>query len=144
MDKILIITTPGLFIHIPGIPSFRTPARIDITKLNENIVIMELTKHGIKDFKIKEKESIVREKGIRRFKKEINGENNEFDEIIGNFRKQQESIDRLEFLMKQFLQIPQGQQQIEEIQKKIIDEDKDIENFIPTIDLSKIKLKMKQ
>lgn len=145
MDKILTITIPGLLIEIPGIPPFRTPAIIDITKLNENIVIGELTKQGIKDFIIKEKESVIQEKYIRkmrRFKKETNEEKNEFNEIIENFKRQQESIDKLELLIKQLVQLPHGKQQIEEIQKKINVEE--MEDFIPSIDLTKIKLNIKK
>lgn len=49
---ILDIKQPGFFLQLPGIPPFRTPARVDISKLNVNLVIAELTNHGIEEYVI--------------------------------------------------------------------------------------------
>lgn len=49
---LLIINKPGFIIQIPGLRSIRTPAEIDITKVNTNIVTTYLKQLGINDYKI--------------------------------------------------------------------------------------------
>jgi len=48
----LKIKDKGLMVEIPGLPPTRTPADIDISKLDLNLVITNLRKHGINNYKI--------------------------------------------------------------------------------------------
>ena len=52
---ILTIKQPGLYIRLPGIPPFRTPAKVDITKMNMNILEAELKRSGVEEYEIKKK-----------------------------------------------------------------------------------------
>ena len=51
----LVIKQHGLFINIPSIPPFRTPAEVDISKVPINMVIGEMRKNGIYKYEIKTK-----------------------------------------------------------------------------------------
>ncbi|MCK5604569.1 hypothetical protein KAR91_21960 [Candidatus Pacearchaeota archaeon] len=48
----LMVKHPGLFIDIPGIPTFRSPAEIDITKQDVTMIIAWLRQAGIDDYEI--------------------------------------------------------------------------------------------
>lgn len=48
----LIINQSGLFLTLPGLPSFRTPAEIDITKFDINFIMTEMRRNGINDYNI--------------------------------------------------------------------------------------------
>lgn len=142
MDKILIVKTPGLFINIPGIPSFRTPARINVTKLDENIVIAELKKHGVKDFKIND-EKTLKEKIVKKINDIIKpGFNNE--ELLQRMREHQSSIENIELLLKKFMESRTiGKTEEEKVEFKKPDFDDSVEDFIPSINLKNIKSKIK-
>jgi len=49
---VLNINQPGLFIELPGIAPVRTPAKINITKLDTAIVIRKLASLGVQEYNI--------------------------------------------------------------------------------------------
>ena len=71
----LKIKDKGLMVEIPGLPPTRTPADIDISKLDLNLVITNLRKHGINNYKIVSvigdgiEKTIVAPQVVKRFKK---------------------------------------------------------------------------
>jgi len=67
MRLILCIDTPGYFIDIPGIPSFRTPTKIDVTIPGLNLIISELKKLGIESYTL---ESISKNNDVKVIEKE--------------------------------------------------------------------------
>jgi hypothetical protein len=138
MDKKLIIKKPGLFIDILGIPNFRTPAEVDISKFDENLVRAELRKHNIRDFEIiigniKSK----KDNAIQNITYNYYGNTEELEEII---KKQQDTINNVEKLLKELLSSKVENNEVYKIEKlKKTDDLDDVEDFIPTIDISKIK-----
>jgi len=88
----LKIEDKGFVIDIPGIPSTRTPALIDITKANLNNVITTLRKNGINNYKIysineedvtKPTETIItKSKEIYNDQKDINKRFNRLEKMI--------------------------------------------------------------
>jgi len=48
----LSIKQPGVFVSIPGIPEFRTPANVDISKHDAALIISIMRQHGISDYEI--------------------------------------------------------------------------------------------
>ena len=75
----LLIKTKGMFINIPGLIPFRTPAEVDITKVNINLVISELKKNGIERYRIISDDSISLEKTIDRMIVKRNSVRNNID-----------------------------------------------------------------
>ena len=57
---ILSIKQPGLYINIPGIPPFRTPAEINITKIkNIPMVLSQLKNSGVDEYEIKNSQRLT-------------------------------------------------------------------------------------
>lgn len=52
----LVIRKPGFFINIPGITPFRTPAKIDISRIDIKLIISCLNKNGIIEYEIEDEE----------------------------------------------------------------------------------------
>lgn len=48
----LIINEKGMFVEIPGVSKFRTPAEVDVTKVKLNILVQSLHSCGITDYQI--------------------------------------------------------------------------------------------
>jgi hypothetical protein len=49
---LLKIKTPGHLISIPGLPIFRTPAEVDVSKIDIRVVHMYLVTAGIDEYEI--------------------------------------------------------------------------------------------
>lgn len=160
----LVIKQHGLFINIPSIPPFRTPAEVDISKVPINMVIGEMRKNGIHEYEIKTKDVSILKDNISKLvnksemkKIQVSYEkdgvfitNNLYtnDEILNLVKTQSDTMKNIEDLLTKFLKTNQTRiieketrivEKTPEIpSKKIVDEDID---FIPTIDLSKIKVR---
>ena len=55
----LVIKQPGLFLNLTGVKPFRTPAVVDISKINLNTLRMELKKYGVINYEISEEPRAV-------------------------------------------------------------------------------------
>lgn len=144
----LIIKDKGFFITIPKIAPFRTPAIVNISKLDVNQVLIELRKYGIEDFVIKyepdkkdiQQEQILNYKSKKEEKIFIEKNHNE---IFGK------RIQNIEKLLKELVKNKTSQVIIEKTIinketdsiKKEKEDDFDEDDFIPDIDISNLKLK---
>jgi len=157
----LLIKTKGMFINIPGLIPFRTPAEVDITKVNINLVVSELKKNGIERYKIiYDDDNISLERTINKMIVKRNSlrdnlieieKNDESSEILKSIKTQQKSISKIEDLLKKFLNNDilnsktsyERKRSEEEIiftkPKKKFDDS--VDDFIPSINLENIKLK---
>ena len=109
MNKILIIKTKGLHVNIPGIASFRTPASIDITKVDVNLVNAELEKQGIREFKIIDKPTTFKEKIINKLEAlknfiDPNIQENNTESILKHIKDNQVPLDKVEGVLRQLLE----------------------------------------
>jgi len=165
----LKIREKGHLVEIPGIAPFRTPADIDISKIEIRKVIGHLQVCGITDYEI----TAVSPKGdteiynqedfspkkkkkkvIDPFKKEIESRFDRLENMLmslftrekkGNDEKNKEQIteklDRLERLSEKLLK-SKSNVVYRDFKEKIIDEEDDEQlAFIPDIDISDLKLK---
>jgi len=138
----LLIKKHGLTIRIAGLPTFRTPAEIDITKIDINLVLSELKKHGIHDYKIKTEDKKVIEQlksDDEHIRVELVGSN---DEILNIIKEQNETINNLKDLLIKFIN-SDLKDNVKQKEKPLvkINEIEEVEEFIPTINLGKSKLK---
>jgi ABC-type Na+ efflux pump permease subunit len=153
----LLIKTKGMFINIPGLIPFRTPAEVDITKVNINLVISELKKNGIEKYKIISDDSISLEKTIDRMIVKRNSFRNNITEIkkIDDsseiLKNQQKSILKIEGLLEKFLNSDVLTSKTSYERKRAEEEisftkpkkkfDDSVDDFIPSINLENINLK---
>jgi len=137
----LLIKKQGLTIRIPGLPTFRTPAEIDISKVNIELVVAELKRHGIHNYKIKteDKKTVEKIKTNENIQIEFVSGN---DEILNIVKEQKETINNLKEILLNFINSnPQIDNKTKENQLIKIKEIEEVEEFIPTINLGKSKLK---
>ena len=149
--KKLVIKTKGLFIHIPGFASCRTPVSLDISEKSIGFITTELKKLGIDKFEIVDKNEVIASIE-KQYKTEGNTseDNKNFEKIISSIEDQKESINKIENLLRKFLETGLPIQTKDEkpseevatktkkIRKKI---DETIEDFIPEIKIDNFKLK---
>jgi len=140
----LIIKEKGMFINIPGVAEFRTPAEIDISKLNINSVISELKKNGINKYQIisgeiKKIENKTVKKNIVIKEKIISNNQNV---LLDKIESQQKTINRIENILTQFLNSDKSisTELNKTIKKKRLIED-EIEEFIPEVNFNNLKIK---
>ena len=147
----LIIKKKGLFISIPGITEFRTPAEIDITNINLGLVIAALSKTGVITYQIQTKDTdSLKDKLSLLFKKKENISiitekdnitiDTRSDEILNLVKNQAETIKNIEGLLSNFLSSDYKDKGSSEESKKI-KKIEEVEEFIPTINISKTKIK---
>lgn len=145
----LLIKTKGLFINIPGIMPFRTPAEVDISKVNVNIAISELKKNGIEKYKIIYGEDIpFKEYNKIKLKKDYKENINNNSDLINSINNQQKSISKIEHLLEKFLNSnifsnntivkKENNNEFTKSNKKF---DDTVEDFIPEININNIKIK---
>ena len=131
---ILTIKQPGLYITVPGIPPFRTPASVDITKINMTMLLASLQNAGVEEFDIKKDSNIKLQKEQTKSK------------IIKQEDPSEDLSDRLEsieeLLQKVLEKEPAIIQQVIETKgkrtKKKVKHDDDID-FIPEINVDSMK-----
>jgi hypothetical protein len=158
----LLIKTKGMFINIPGLIPFRTPAEVDITKVNINLVVSELKKNGIEKYKIISDDSISSERTINKMIVKRNSVRDnvteiekvdESNEILKNIKNQQKSILKIEGLLEKFLNSDILTSKTSYERKRTEEEtsftkpkkkfDDSVDDFIPSINLENIKVKLK-
>jgi hypothetical protein len=148
--KKLKINQLGLFINIPGIASFRTPAIVDVTKINNETLMAELRKQGITNVKIYKdgSDEIIVGKKINKnldtVKTEVVNILNidTLNKISDEQKLHKEVMERIENLLIKFLESKETLQPQEfKKGKKTIEED--LSEFIPSIDLENVKTKGK-
>jgi len=141
---ILFIKEKGKFINLTGIAPFRTPAEVDITKLNINLVVKELRRSGVNDYQITYKNHDKKPT----FKKPITKDESNFKLL-----EKVEKIDKLEKMIEELLN--KNNQPTREIiiEKHIINESKSVNKniinkeinnekmFVPSIDPNELSMK---
>ena len=141
MMIILKIKQPGHTLAIPGLPAFRSPVEVDISKLDVRVVAMYLKTSGIEKYEIvaetpQQKEVYTKEDfEVVETKKE---NENEFD-----WKKR---FNRLENMLENLLTQPRNESNFREQttnKTKIKNEDPHIEelaSFIPEVDISEMTI----
>lgn len=154
----LKIHEPGHTIAIPGLKVFRTPADIDISKLDIRVVSMYLKTSGIEKYEIvaesKESKEIYTKQDFDVVEKKPSNDNSRIDRIekmlevlvtkqVSNLTPEKEQInnklDKLEKLIanqsKKTVIVPSKRG--ESIEPEI----EELEAFIPEVDVSDMKIK---
>jgi len=159
---VLKVKERGHLINIPGMVSVRSPVEIDITKHEINLVITNLRKQGIKNYKITEKDDSHPVKKLNKtkefyvennYRKEINNKFNNLENMIsdlisnkvGNLDQNLEQItDKLEVLDSLTRDLLKKQRD-EILTEKVLKEEPTIEElektFIPNIDIDDMEMK---
>ncbi len=161
----LVIKEKGRYIRLPGMSSFRTPAKVDVTKIKINILMQALHSCGVNDYEL----SSISETGkiLNKWTKDsINLSNKKQKEETSNINS--DKLDRLEDILLALLSKKDSQKdkkseqitnrllRIEHILKSgnqfisqgsmnnkvpIIEEIED--QYIPNIDISDMQIKGK-
>ncbi len=155
--KKLIIKDHGLYLTIPGLIPFRTPAKVDITKVGETIVLAELRKNGITNFKIVETEDIISTQKLKNKQEEKIVKNNDSLEDLKNSINNIElllrellnrnsnvkdpSTEKIEALLNDFLLSNNKKVEKDKLIVKKSKVDEYVDDFIPEINIDKIKIK---
>jgi len=121
----LIIDQPGHLIHIPGTPQTRTPAQIDVTRCNINVIFAYLKSNGIVSFKLVGGEPEKRTEKRQKAKEQINTKESNESRKEREIHKElsEKRFNNIEYMLKQLLDKP------EVIKEKIIhisSDDKDL------------------
>ena len=140
----LIIKKRGYFIELPRVSPFRTPAKVDISKLNIGQVVTSLKKQGIMDFEIIETIDKPSKKNKSPEKLVVKEKNNSV-----NLNDFYERFDRIEGLLRKVINTRSETQEVRTIIKgsegEIAYNDKEIdvdeEQFIPEVDTKGMKVR---
>lgn len=136
----LIIGDKGHFVEFPRVAPFRTPAEVDITNIDLNLVMIRLRKMGIENYEIKSGPDIIRPKRSKPVKPRVeryesanyNGLRNRFDkfeELLQAIVDKEPTIHET----KTFIEGPEKEVKIEELDN--------MEEFIPDVDVSRMKIR---
>lgn len=133
MVRVLIIDKPGLTINIKGLPIIRTPARIDVSQVDINLVVMELKKYGLDQYQIV-MEPVKKKEVIKKSKKKQ--ESVDLTSVYDRF-------DKIDKLLERIISRPSEIQTI--VREADGPETPTIEElgtdeFIPNIDISDLKV----
>ena len=139
----LIIRDKGYKINIHGIPSIRTPVKIDITKFDVNRIKIEMIQHGIENYSIIEDGKEIKMKKPKKSKKK-----NIFLDGIDFIRNFNKRMDKMESILEKIIDKPVTviernieigtEQIIKNVRKK---KEQPVDKFIPTIDISGMSMK---
>ncbi len=150
----LMIDKPGLIIRITGMKEIRSPANIDITKVNINNVLSSLKRDGIVDFKIVE--DGVTLKPSKRIKRVIEipeeskiEEKNVVEKVLEDFKQNnlESKLEVIESLIRNILTSPVKETVIykegssSEVKSKTKTEEEFDLEFIPEINIGDMKAK---
>ena len=138
----LIIRKRGFFVELPRIPPFRTPAKIDISKLNIGQVIAGLRQQGISDYEIIEgvDKPPKRNKPTKTISKkgdssiDLGEVHRRFDKIEGLLH---EVIDTRSEVREVRTIIKGSDTEIDFVDKEI----EGVEQFVPEVDVSGMKVR---
>ena len=137
MTKMLLcIDDPGYFINIPGIFSFRTPIKKDVTITDLNLIIIELKKLGIENYTIKSISEVKNKKPKKQEEIKIDKPVKEksVNEVDINKR-----FNDLEKLLNNIISNNINPNQVQIIKEKI-NKQKNDNAFIPSVDLDDAKI----
>lgn len=160
---ILKVKQKGLFLNIPGVAPFRTPAEVDISNLKIHLVVLSLKNNGVDEFEIHSKKDnkVYTKKDFEKTKskdgKQMKDVEERFDRIermIAKLGAKSESkkyipeeqitnkLQLLEQLAKQILEKESVREVVYTSSKdKPVIEELDEDIFIPEVDVSELKLK---
>ena len=139
----LIIKDRGHFVEFPRVAPFRTPAKVDITNIDLNLVMIKLRKMGIENYEIRSGPDIIRPKRSKPVKQLVERyESANYNELRNRFDKFEELlqviVDKEPTIheVKTFIEGPKKEVKIEEL-----DELDDVGKFIPDVDTSRMKIR---
>lgn len=155
MKKELIINQPGLFLRLTGVAPIRTPAKIDITKLNMTLLLSELNMNSVTDYQIisnpenKKKKIIIKDKPVDELLESLKDieSNKETNKNNIDMRK---DLSEIKSILKDILNKPStiiekssySSLDGDNISKKESKRKKKIsDDFIPEVNLSNLELK---
>lgn len=159
---ILKITEPGMTIDLPGMQTVRSPVEIDITKIDTRLVMLYLTKAGIKKFEIKSVDEPIKKE--TKTKTEKTKKIKEKEEKTNEIGQRIDKIERILTMLaeKSLSDNDSNKEQIikkiEKLEKKIGNNQpspviihkssvagepdiEDIDSFIPDVDISDLRMK---
>jgi len=128
----LIVRQVGLYLNLTGLKPFRSPAEVDISKINLNLLRTELHAYGVLNYEItEESKKLIKKKGKVKIEKE---------EGVG------EKLDKIYNLLKNltqenFKELKLSEQTLGELVKEVEKGEPVVETFIPTIDISHLESK---
>lgn len=132
----LIIRDKGHFVEFPKVAPFRTPAEVDITNIDLNLVMIRLRKMGVENYEIKSGPDIIRpkrSKPVERYEStkynELKNRFDKFEELLQIIVDKEPTIHEI----KTFVEGPEKEVKIEEID--------DVGKFIPDVDTSRMKIR---
>lgn len=157
---VLRVKEKGHLLNIPGMKAVRSPVEIDISKHKVELIIINLKRHGIKNYEIvkvddspvkkikKDKEVYVEDK----YKGDINNRFNKLEKMIHDVLQNKGNIDQNREQITNKLEVLEGltrsllkKQKDEMLKEKILKEEPEIEElektFIPEIDTKGMILK---
>jgi hypothetical protein len=126
---LLKIKTPGHLISIPGLPTFRTPAEVDVSKIDIRVVHMYLVTAGIDEYEIVAE---TKKGGKEVYKRE------DFDEVKSLTKRKPKDdknldsrLDNLEMMLSKLLAKDRGDKTVdsEQITNKLTKLEKLVSNF---------------
>lgn len=130
----LVIKEPGFFIELPKIAPFRTPAVVDISHVDLNLIITKLRKAGITNYEIKsgpDKIKTIRSKPVE---KSLEG--------LGTFENLKERFDKFEELLQEIVNKEPSSEVVKDFNEEVkIEEIEEPDKFIPDIDVSKMRIR---
>jgi len=136
----LIIRDKGHFVEFPKVAPFRTPAKVDITNIDLNLVMIKLRKMGIENYEIKSGPDIIRPKRSKSIKQPVERyESANYNELRNRFDKFEELlqviVDKEPTIheVKTFIEGPEKEVKIEELDE--------VGKFIPDVDTSRMKIR---
>jgi len=149
MKKELIIKQKGLFLRLTGIAPFRTPAKVDISRLNVTLLLSELNMNSVIDFQIisnsKEEKESKKEKSTSELIENLKIDKKE--NINKNNIDVKKELIEIKYLLQNLLEKPstviekvyESNDKIET--KKSKREKKISDDFIPSVNISNLEMK---
>lgn len=143
----LIIKKGGYYIELPKVTPFRTPAKIDISKLNIEKVMIMLRAQGVEEYEIfSGKDKLIKKKKVT---KKIEVSKKDSEKNMFDLKELYKRFDSLEELLQKIIS---GKLKIQEVRTIIKGdsekfEDKDIElddsfsQFVPKVDTKGMKIR---
>jgi len=147
MKKELIIKQKGLFLRLTGITPFRTPAKVDISRLNMTLLLSELNINSVIDFQIisNSKEEKKKEKTVPELLENLKSNSKEIKKNDINVKKE---LNEIKSLLKNLLDKPSTvtekiiYESSDKIESKKYKRKKKIsDDFIPTVNIDHLEMK---
>jgi len=140
--KKLIIKDKGHFMDFPGIPAFRTPVDIDVTKIKIERILVELKKHGIDDYNLIEdgEEIKMSENKVKKVVKKVKG----FIEDTLNRKRFEQRMNKIESMLETLINRPAKNVTIisDGSEQPIIEDDlHEVGDFVPSININDMEIK---